>query len=387
MNEGYIKFHCKLIKGNFPKKIKELNKWRNKLLELNLIGAFPDGTGFGNISEKTKKGFIISGTATGKIKKLKPEHYAEVTEFNLNENSLVCRGKIKASSESLSHAAVYDSAKKINSVIHVHSLKMWNALKDKVATTKKGVSFGTIEMAEEIKKLMKQKKIMQKKIIVMKGHKEGIICFGKNLNEAGNTLLNYLNGIDSAEFPKNLAEFLKQEKLKLIKKTAKGHSSEIFLVKKGKKNFALKIEKIKSTRFKMAERETENLIKANSVKIGPLIYGFDLKKRIILMEFIKGKTFFSWLFGLKKNKENKIKLKKFIENLMLQAEKLDEIGLDHGQLAGRGVNILVKKNFPVIIDFEKASLKRKCHNKTVLESFLFKNPDSKITRKVKEILS
>ncbi|MBU2477013.1 hypothetical protein KKG83_06090 [Candidatus Micrarchaeota archaeon] len=187
-------------------------------------------------------------------------------------------------------------------------------------------------------------------------------------------------------FPKNLSEFLKKTGLKLDKKIAKGHSSEVFLVKKGKKSFALKIEKVKSTRKDMAEREVENLLKANSISVGPKLYDFDLKKRIILMEYIKGKTFSSWLFGLKKNKENKKKLKKFTEELFLQAEKMDKAGLDHGQLAGRGVNILVKKNLPVIIDFEKASQKRKTHNKTVLESFLLKNPHSEITRKVKEIL-
>ncbi|PIN98510.1 MAG: hypothetical protein COT90_03990 [Candidatus Diapherotrites archaeon CG10_big_fil_rev_8_21_14_0_10_31_34] len=187
-------------------------------------------------------------------------------------------------------------------------------------------------------------------------------------------------------FPKNLSEFLKKENLKLERKIAKGFSSEVFLVKKGKKEFALKIEKLKSRREEMAEREVENLRKANEIGVGPKLYAFDLEKRIILMEFIKGKTFSKWLFGLKKNKENKKKLEKFISELFLQAEKMDKLGLDHGQLAGRGVNILVKRNKPVIIDFEKASQKRRCHNKTVLESFLLKNPFSEITKKVKQIL-
>ena len=136
----------------------------------------------------------------------------------------------------------------------------------------------------------------------------------------------------------------------------------------------------------MAEREVENLKKANEIGVGPKLFEFDLEKRIILMEFIKGKTFSKWLFGLKKNKENKKKLKEFIDQLFVQAEKMDEIHLDHGQLAGRGVNILVRKNLPVIIDFEKASSNRKCHNKAVLKSFLLKNPNSQTTRKVKEIL-
>jgi predicted Ser/Thr protein kinase len=383
-----LRFKCKLIKAKAlpEKELKEINKWRNKLHEIGFIRA-EKGVCLGNISCRRKKGFIITGTRTAKFKELKPEQYCQVIEFNPKKKLLVCKGKINASSESLTHAAIYSSNKKINAVIHAHNTKMWKALKKKVPCTRKEIKQGTAEMAEEMKKLMKQENTLKKKIIVMKGHKGGLISFGKNLNEAGNVLLNYLNGIQSSEFPKNLAEFLKQEKLKLIKKVSKGFSSEIFLVKKGKKNFALKIEKIKSRRKEMAKKEAENLKKANSVGVGPLIYGYDLQKKIILMEYIKGKTFSEWLSEMKKNKNNKRKLKKFIKELIKQAEKLDEIGLDHGQLAGRGVNILVKKNLPVIIDFEKASSKRKAHNKKVLESFLFKNPHSEITKKIKEILN
>ena len=63
---------------------------------------------------------------------------------------------------------------------------------------------------------------------------------------------------------------------------------------------------------------------------------------------------------------------------------MDEIGLDHGQLAGRGRNILVRlpETLPVIIDFEQASIKRKAHNEKVLIDFLNLNPNSKIAEKV-----
>lgn len=386
--QGKIQFNCNWIKGTVEKeKIIELDKWRNKFYSLGLIGINKDGVGVGNISIRDKGNqFIVSGTGTGKKKNLNEEHYCKVTEFDLKKNCLSCKGKTKASSESLTHAALYESNKGINAVIHVHSPELWKFLLKKVPATKEGIESRTKEIAFEMQRLIKEKRTRQKKIILIEADKEGIICFGKDLNQAGNVLLNYWNGMNSSSFPKNLAKFLKAWQLKLIRKIAKGFSSEVFLVKKGKKSFALKIEKVKSRRKEMAEREVENLKKANSVKVGPLLHTFDLEKRIILMEFIKGKTFSTWLFGLKKNKENKKKLKKFIEELFSQAEKMDEIGLDHGQLAGRGVNILVKKGKPVIIDFEKASMNRKCHNKTVLESFLFKNPHSEITKKVKEVL-
>jgi predicted Ser/Thr protein kinase len=73
--------------------------------------------------------------------------------------------------------------------------------------------------------------------------------------------------------------------------------------------------------------------------------------------------------------------------LFRQAKKLDAIGLDHGQLGGKGKNILVKKNGkPIIIDFEKASDHRRVHNQTQLEAFLFKNPHSGIAKRIRALL-
>ncbi|MDD5148323.1 MAG: hypothetical protein PHH08_02565 [Candidatus ainarchaeum sp.] len=178
--------------------------------------------------------------------------------------------------------------------------------------------------------------------------------------------------------------FLRQKKLLLAEKIAKGWSSEIFLVKnKAGKKLVVKIEKEDSPRKNMAEKETMHLAAANRIRIGPELISFDLEKRIILMEFIEGKHFSKWLFA----NPSKKNLKKCIDSLLEQAEKLDEIGLSHGQLAGRGANILVKKNcLPVIIDFEKASQSRRCKNYNQLQAYLFKNPKSAVARKVKEIL-
>ncbi len=171
-----------------------------------------------------------------------------------------------------------------------------------------------------------------------------------------------------------------------IEKIAKGYSSEIFLVRIGRKKFVLKKEKAKSPRIDMAKKEAVNLFLANSVDVGPKLFAFDLEKHEILMEFVDSFTFNDWLFN---HNPSKKKLKKFIKTLFQQAKKLDNIGLDHGQLAGKGKNILVRKKdlLPVIVDFEKASQNRKCHNVSQLESFLYNSKHSAITKKVKEFLS
>jgi L-ribulose-5-phosphate 4-epimerase len=94
--------------------VKELNEWRNKLYASGLIGVNNDGSGYGNISIRYKGNkFIISGSATGKFKELRNEHYTLVTNYDLDKNTLTTVGPVKASSESLMHAMIYECAKRI----------------------------------------------------------------------------------------------------------------------------------------------------------------------------------------------------------------------------------------------------------------------------------
>jgi len=181
-----------------------------------------------------------------------------------------------------------------------------------------------------------------------------------------------------------LKKFISKHGLKKGKRIAKGWSSFIYECtdSKGKK-FALKVEHGKCPRKGMAKREAEFLKLANSFSIGPKLVDFDSEAEAILMEFIDGVPFSEWLF---EHNPSRKQLEKFIDLLFKQARALDKAGLDHGQLAGRGTNILVRNrgNKPVIIDFEKASTNRKCHNEKVIESFLFKSPYSAFVKKIRE---
>lgn len=183
-----------------------------------------------------------------------------------------------------------------------------------------------------------------------------------------------------------LKSYLAEKRLRLAKKEriSKGYSSEIYLVKGANgERYALKIEKAKSPRQDMAQKESSNLKLANSLGIGPRLIDYDLKKGIILMEYISGPTFRDWLFGHKPKKQE---LQAFITALLKQAEVLDKACLSHGQLAGKGTNILVRNCKPVIIDFEKASQNRKCHNLNQLRSFLFENKHSAIVKEIEKIM-
>jgi hypothetical protein len=197
--QGYIKFQCRWIKAK-PLSclyLKELNYWRRILYQLGLIGADKHRIGFGNLSVRFKQTnqFIITGTRTGHLKKLSSQHYVKVTSYNWQENRLICQGPIKASSESLSHGALYQSGPEVQAVIHVHHLKLWKKLVQSRLATSRKAEYGTPAMAEEIMKLLARKLVREKKIFAMAGHEGGIISFGSNISEAGQVLHNAIDSL------------------------------------------------------------------------------------------------------------------------------------------------------------------------------------------------
>jgi len=80
--------------------LREINGWRHIFYLMQLIGQSPDryrGFGYGNISQRLEpydspphcRRFVISGTQTGSLAWLKPEHYAIVVECHPDQNLVV----------------------------------------------------------------------------------------------------------------------------------------------------------------------------------------------------------------------------------------------------------------------------------------------------------
>ena len=198
IDEGYIKYQCywQQVPAVLEADIVELNHWRNKLYKLDLIGEYDNGIGFGNLSIRVPHSveLIVSGTQTGGIANLSAQHYTKVTDYDWKKNHVTCQGLAKASSETLTHAAIYTAEPTVNAVIHVHHQQLWQKLLNSVPTTNPNCAYGTPEMAEEIIRLCHQHST-QKKIIIMSGHQEGILTFGQDLAEAADILLNYFSAI------------------------------------------------------------------------------------------------------------------------------------------------------------------------------------------------
>ena len=184
----YIKFTCEHAATDLSPfdGLAELNAYRRKLLQLRLIGADANGIGFGNLSirDGTTNNFYITGSATGGIAELTLANCARVVAYDFERNWLRCAGAAIASSESLTHAAVYKSDARTGAVIHCHDSKLWTALLNQAPTSSKAVEYGTPEMAYEVLRLFNLTDVKSRKILVMAGHEGGIVAFGRDLEEA-----------------------------------------------------------------------------------------------------------------------------------------------------------------------------------------------------------
>ena len=188
MDEGYIKFRLEWTQRaiHYPEALAALNAVRSRCVSRGWIGLYPDGIGFGNISMRVPEGFLISGTQTGHVANLSTEQVALVTQFDLDRNTCWCTGLIKASSESMTHAALYASQPGIRAVIHIHHRAFWEQNRGVRPTTPSSAAYGTSAMAQAIAHCA-QEQVMP--VIIMAGHEEGVLAYGTSLEAAEQVLV------------------------------------------------------------------------------------------------------------------------------------------------------------------------------------------------------
>jgi L-ribulose-5-phosphate 4-epimerase len=187
---GSVKFSCHQLPATIScfDGFEELNRIRRKLVDLGMVGIDANGVGFGNLSVRdgATSRFYITGSGTGRIADLTPADFSRVVAYDFTRNWLRWEGSRIASSESLTHAAVYESDSDARAIIHCHHLKSWNVLLDKnaVPATPRGIAYGTPEMADAVQRLFQTTDVKERKIFVMTSHDGGLIAFGKDMTDA-----------------------------------------------------------------------------------------------------------------------------------------------------------------------------------------------------------
>jgi len=197
--EGVIKFDLqyRVAQPVAHNELKELNAWRSRLWQLQLIGQDPQryqGYGFGNVSVRCgprdaapgRRAFLISGTQTGSLPELDEHHYTLVESYDASTNRVVAQGPVKPSSESLTHGILYDQDTRIKAVLHVHSPDIWQAAGTLgLPVTDATVAYGTPAMAAEVQRLFRESNVLRQQLFSMGGHQDGIVAFGQTVAEAG----------------------------------------------------------------------------------------------------------------------------------------------------------------------------------------------------------
>lgn len=191
--KGYIQFACdwEQVEAVEYRRLPEMIHWRRILFGAGLVGVDAQGVGYGNISERVGAtgSFVITATQTGHLEELDASHFAIVTACDVPGNRISCIGAIKASSESLSHAILYRADPQVGAVIHVHDAESWERLRGSVPTTDLSAEAGTVAMAQEIDRLMNSTDLRRRRILVMGGHRDGLMSFGRSIAEAGSVIL------------------------------------------------------------------------------------------------------------------------------------------------------------------------------------------------------
>jgi len=147
----------------------------------------------------------------------------------------------------------------------------------------------------------------------------------------------------------------------------KGHTGVVVRALYREKEVALKARRTDTSRKTMAQ-EALYLRHANEWSVGPKLY--QVSKDFIVMERLIGPYYGEWV---KNHIHDPDAIKQSIITILYKTWKLDQSGLDHGELTRIRRHIIVTERGPRIIDFESASFDRKPSNLTSAAQSLFLN--------------
>jgi hypothetical protein len=204
MDEGVIKYQLQFTPGPLPDglPLAELIAWQRIMHDLGLLGRDParyGGLAYGNLSLRIAgNGFVISASQTADQPRPTAQDFCLVTAWDCTGNRLVAQGPARPSSESLTHAALYDADPAIGCIIHGHSPEIWQGREPLgLATTTPEVAYGTPAMAREMARLYREQGFRGQGALAMGGHRDGVVGFGADPDAAGWALVQLLRRVRS----------------------------------------------------------------------------------------------------------------------------------------------------------------------------------------------
>ena len=200
VSEGVIRFSYTLQDGVAPTTdlADMLSHWRSALYTRESIGGDLSryGAYYGNISVRVgppdraegAREFVVSCTQTGDDPYPAADCYCRVIQYSHAKNHVLATGPCAPSSESLTHAAMYDASPAVRAIVHGHDAVLWNWLQSQDApATAEDVDYGTVEMAiaaRAVVTLGLKAPWVYPGVLSMNGHRDGVVAWGADLPEA-----------------------------------------------------------------------------------------------------------------------------------------------------------------------------------------------------------
>lgn len=221
--EGVIKFQVEherveLAWHDHAPVLAALSAWREVLRRLEVLGQVPhryDGLGFGNLSARLPartraaghRRFVVTCTQTSGSARLEPSEVCIIERYELATQRVWSRGPCLPSSEAMTHAALYDADSELSFVFHVHAAAIWRAaVMLGLPETGAEAEYGTPAMAREVRRIYNRGAGRRQQLIVMRGHEDGVVAFGRTADEAGTALVNTLTAAWTRESTPGWAE-------------------------------------------------------------------------------------------------------------------------------------------------------------------------------------
>ena len=145
----------------------------------------------------------------------------------------------------------------------------------------------------------------------------------------------------------------------------KGYVGVVVLAKRGTRKVALKIRRTDSQRSSM-KLEAKMLKLANSAKVGPKFY--DASRNCLIMEYVNGQRISDWSVN---GRGSAARVKSVIKDVLEDCYRLDQAGIDHGELSNISKHVIIGESGHALIDFESSSVQRRASNVTSAAQAIF----------------
>ncbi|MCG8362425.1 MAG: hypothetical protein MJA27_03710 [Pseudanabaenales cyanobacterium] len=155
--------------------------------------------------------------------------------------------------------------------------------------------------------------------------------------------------------------------LKVFHVLGVGYCGVVALARLGSQDVALKIRRTNAPKADF-QQEAAFLAIANQVGVGPRL--LSASRNFLVMDYIAGDRFLDWV---KKGVTScsLTTIQSILRRILQDSYRLDDVGLDHGNLQCISDHIIVSGEQAVLIDFSSASRLRRAANVTSVTQGLF----------------